>query len=89
MMQNCPNQQQLLNWINMISFAIQDTQLYLDTHADDQEALEYFCHFHKLRLEALEEYARRFTPLTIDTVTCSEDQWKWVMDKWPWERGVC
>lgn len=88
-MQNRPSQQQLLNWINMISFALVDAQLYLDTHADDQEALAYFCHFHKLRIEALEEYSRRFTPLTIDSITDSEQEWRWVQDKWPWERGVC
>lgn len=89
MMQNRPSQQQLLNWINMISFTLVDAQLYLDTHSDDQEALEYFNHFHKLRLEALEEYSRRFTPLTIDSIADNEQEWRWVQDKWPWERGAC
>lgn len=88
-MQNRPNQQQLLNWINMVSFAIQDTLLYLDTHTDDKEALAYFKHFQKLRKEALEEYATRFTPLTIDSVQSCEQEWKWSQDKWPWERGGC
>lgn len=89
MMQNRANQKQLLNWINVVSFAVVDSTLYLDSHPTDKEAMEYFNHFSKLRNEALKEYSERFTPLTIDCVNEDEDNWKWVNDKWPWERGGC
>lgn len=84
-----PNKQQLLNWIDMISFALVETALYLDTHPEDNEAAEFYTHFLRMRREAMEEYSKRFTPLTLDTVSCEEDYWKWVRDKWPWERGAC
>ena len=51
--------------------------------------MEFYNHFLKMRREALEEYSAQFTPLTIDEVNCEEDYWKWVKDKWPWERGEC
>ncbi len=89
MMQNRPNQQQMLVWIDMISFTLCETALYLDTHPEDKEAMEYYNHFLKMRREALAEYSSRFTPLTLDEVNCEEDYWKWVKDKWPWERGDC
>lgn len=88
-MQNHPNKQQMLNWIDMVSFTLYETALYLDTHPTDKEALEFYNHFLGMRNEALAEYSSRFTPLTLDNVYCGDDYWKWVNDKWPWERGEC
>ena len=34
------SQKQLLQWINMVSFAVNDITLYLDTHPDEEEALK-------------------------------------------------
>lgn len=89
MMQNKPTRQQMLNWIDMVSFTLYDVALYLDTHPEDREAMEYYDHFLRLRKEALCEYSAAYTPLTLDEVHGSEDYWKWVKDKWPWERGNC
>ena len=38
-MKNFPSRKELLNHINTVSFAVDDIQLYLDTHPDDEEAL--------------------------------------------------
>ena len=35
------NRNQLLQWINEVSFAVTDISLYLDTHPDDKEALAF------------------------------------------------
>lgn len=86
---NHQNQQQLMDWINQCSFVLNDVLLYLDTHPCDQEAMNYFQHFHQMRLEALEEYARKYTPLTLDSISSCQDQWEWVYGKWPWEGGNC
>ena len=44
-MMNIPmNQQQLFAWINEISFVVKDIILYLDTHPEDEEAMNYFNH---------------------------------------------
>lgn len=86
---NVQGQKQLMNWIDQISFVLDDTLLYLDTHPHDQEALAYFQHFHKMRKEAIEEYGRKYSPLTLDSITSSQDKWEWVYGKWPWEGGDC
>lgn len=83
------NQKQLLAWIDQCSFALDDVLLYLDTHPHDQEALSYFEHFHKLRNEALSEYAHKYGPLTLDSAASCQDKWEWVYGKWPWEGGNC
>lgn len=84
------SQKELLCFINEVSFAVYETILYLDTHPDDQEAMEFFKKHNHLREHALKEYARRFGPLTISTV-CDHDNscWKWMNQPWPWEGGDC
>ena len=78
---------QLMQLINEVSFAVNDMNLYLDTHPDDQ-----MCHGiydrsrFRIREEALKEYAMYYGPLTIATADddCSTS-WDWVMQPWPWE----
>lgn len=80
-------QKNLLFYIDAVSFAALDASLYLDTHPNDAEALEYFHHFNKARQQALHEYAVRFGPLTLNG-TQTDDTWKWATQPWPWE-GDC
>lgn len=47
------SRQELLQWINAVSFAVNDVTLFLDTHPDDAEALEYFEEFRTQRTRAL------------------------------------
>ena len=61
------SQKQLLQWINMVSFAVNDITLYLDTHPDDEEALNYLKHYKELRKQGLRAYADQYGPLTIDS----------------------
>lgn len=90
MMQKCQmNHQQLMHYINLVSFAVVEANLFLDTHPNNREAREYFDYYNKERNEALEEYGRRFSPLTISTVPSCEEKWKWVYGPWPWEGGEC
>lgn len=50
---NQMEQVKLFQWINMVSFAVNDIVLYLDTHPTDQKALSYFNHFREVRMKAL------------------------------------
>lgn len=78
------DKQKLRHYIDAVSFAVDEAKLFLDTHPDDKEALEYFDNYNKARNRALSEYAIYFSPLTISTV--SEDRcWQWAKDPWPWE----
>ena len=80
------SKEELLDRINQVSFAVNELTLFLDTHPDHEEARAYFEEKSALRNEALEEYARSYGPLTIDTAndTCSRS-WEWVSQPWPWE----
>jgi spore coat protein JB len=89
MAQRQPTRQQMLDWVDMVSFAVQDVNLYLDTHPTDPEALAYFQEYSRLRNQALEDYASMYGPLTIDTARVCQQQWEWVNDPWPWEGGAC
>lgn len=88
MMTNQMNQAQLLHWIDMVSFAVMEITLYLDSHPCDEEAIKYFNHYAALRRTALMEYSEKYGPLTIDTAT-PENYWAWAEQPWPWEGGNC
>ena len=89
-MTNQPSRKELLHYINVVSFAVDDVMLFLDTHPCNEQALAYFDEYSKLRNQALKEYAKCYGPLTIDTAssTCG-DRWKWINEPWPWQEGGC
>ena len=89
MPQKQPTRRQMLDWVNMVSFAVQEANLYLDTHPEDQEALAYIQEYTRLRNQALGEYASMYGPLTVDAARGSQQMWEWVNGPWPWEGGAC
>lgn len=86
---NRPDQAELLNFINEVSFAVNDILLYLDTHPCDEEALAFYRENVAKRNAALKKYAKFFSPLTVDTADdAASDSWTWVTSPWPWEGGI-
>ena len=71
------------------SFAVQEANLYLDTHPSDQAALAYFQEYNQLRCQALNDYAALYGPLTIETARGGRGKWEWVNRPWPWEGEDC
>ena len=65
------NRRELLDEINRVSFAVNDVTLFLNTHPDNQEALEYFEKCNKKRQAALRKYADQYAPVTVDSA-CTE-----------------
>ena len=66
--------------IGQSAFAAYDTLLYMDTHPQDQEAMAYYHKQAGIRREAMEEYARRFGPLTMDLIDETDcHSWEWMM----------
>lgn len=84
---NQHDKEALLQFINEVSFAITDINLFLDTHPCDEDALEYYEKYKELRLEALNEYAKYYGPLLADNVETKCGRWQWVEGPWPWEGG--
>lgn len=87
-MNQAKNRQELLSWINKVSFMAYDMALYLDTHPDDQQALEFFQKYSQLRRQALDTYASQYGPLNMDVIN-NDDHWYWSTQTWPWEGGYC
>ena len=69
--------------LQTIAFAIQELALYLDTHREDQEALELYRSYQQMYEKCSEEYAKRFGPMTHKMPM--EGPYTWLDDPWPWE----
>lgn len=84
------NRASLLAYIDQVSFAAYEAALYLDTHPDCQNGLQYFRDHNEKRNLALKEYAKLYGPLTLAQADESCDAyWQWVNQPWPWEGGNC
>ena len=77
------NRRELFEYINQISFAVDDVKLFLDTHPENQKALDYFQKYKEKRMEALKEYAE------VYAVSENSDCWNWINEPWPWQEGGC
>jgi len=87
-MRNSNSQMSALDHVNAVSFAAIDIALFLDTHPDNCEALEKYNYYCNLRNQAVAEYSKRFSPLTLSNA-CGSKKWDWVNTPWPWEGGNC
>lgn len=81
------DKKELLSYINVYGFAVDDTVLYLDTHLDCKEALNYYEMVSRKYQEAVAMYETTYGPLRASGVECN-NEWTWIRDPWPWE-GVC
>lgn len=75
----------LLKQIQMYDFCIDDISIYLDSHPNCKEGLEFFKKYNELRKVACAEYAEKYGPLSINAVN-STQKWTWISDPWPWEK---
>lgn len=74
----------LMQFITEVSFALDDVTLFLDTHPNDREALDYYKKYRIQRIQAIKEYENCYGPITKFGVE-SDDKWTWICDPWPWE----
>lgn len=70
--------------LQVLMFAIQELALYLDTHQDDQEALELYQAYQQMYHKGMMEYQKDRHPLNHAT-PCTGRNYKWIQDPWPWE----
>ncbi len=75
----------LMKRINMLSFAVDEAVLFLDTHPEDREALRFYHEMNAQRQKAVAEYTAEYGPLTAGSVTNAE-RWTWVDSPWPWQK---
>ena len=75
----------LMRAIKKYDFALYELNLYLDTHPHCSNALAYFRKYKDLRDKAVEEYNKKYGPVTADQ-TNTDEGWKWVDEPWPWQQ---
>ena len=67
-----------------LDFAINELGLYLDTHREDQEALQLYTNYVTLAKEGRQRYEAAYGPLQQTSVTLSGG-YTWLDDPWPWD----
>lgn len=73
-----------LTELQALGFAIQELALYLDTHREDQEALQVYREYQKMYNHCRREYLKKRGPLNHYQDSDSKE-YQWLDDPWPWE----
>ncbi len=84
MMKNLNAQQSLLRRLQIQGFALDDVKLFLDTHPDNQLALDYYNKYQAMRDQTYKEYTDTYGPMSAERANVT-DRWTWVDTPWPWE----
>ena len=74
----------MLHQLQALSFAIQELGLYLDTHADDAEAVELFRQYTELYETGMSPYQENCGPL-FQKQAVRDGAYTWNNTPWPWE----
>ena len=78
-------QAELLTYIDSLSFACIDLNLYLDVNSDDRSAIELFNQYRIQKNNLIKEYQNKFGPLLLNSDSLNTYPWSWNDKPWPWE----
>ena len=67
-----------------IGFVVHELGLYLDTHAEDDEAFALFQSFLAMQKEARRRIIEICGPMK-KTALIGADRYTWLLDPWPWD----
>ena len=76
----------LMTQVSEAGFAVDDIILYLDTHPNDSNALQFYREVSARYRAAKSAYEAKFGPLTTEQVNI-QNGWIWEQGPWPWEGG--
>lgn len=77
------NQAALQEQLMEVGFVLVETNLYLDTHPDDENALRLHNTFSQKYKELVYLYESQFGPLKFTSM--SVFPWQYVEEPWPWD----
>ncbi len=78
-------QAELLTYIDSLTFAAHDLNLYLDNFPNDQQMIQKFNDFRMQANQAIENYENAYGPLFVNSNANSVTPWAWDNRPWPWE----
>ncbi len=77
---------ELLREIQISTFEAVETNLFLDTHPNNQEAIAALKNYEAKRESAIEEYESVYGPiLAYGANTDNSKGYAWVLEPFPWE----
>jgi spore coat protein JB len=71
-----------------LGFVMTEVLLYLDTHPNDSEAIEYYAEMRQRYNEAVEAYESVIGPLSFNR-TGADNYFDWAATPLPWEKEGC
>lgn len=79
-------QAELLTYVDALTFAMIDLNLYLDVYPNDREALELFNQYRMQTDEYTKKYESKYGPLELTSNSLNTFPWAWDNTPWPWEK---
>lgn len=79
-------QAELLTYVDALTFAMIDLNLYLDIYPNDREALELFNQYRMQADEYTKKYESKYGPLELTNNSLNTFPWAWDNAPWPWEK---
>lgn len=79
------NQRHMRHMIDAKEFAMLELALYLDTHPDDQQALQMRRQLQAETAELRNQYEARYGRLVVTHNDVEGPCWSWVENPWPWD----
>ena len=76
-------QAELLTKVDAYCFAMNDINLYLDTHPNDRDMINLFKDISSNSKVVIDEYEKKYGPLFVDS--SEKYPWSWNSSPWPWE----
>lgn len=70
--------------LQSLGFVLLELALYLDTHPDDEKALEMYRNYQRMYHDNAMRFSENCMPLNHATPV-HDKQYTWLRDPWPWE----
>ncbi len=74
-----------LERLRELEFALLETNLYLDGHPNNRKALDFYKKTKAARDVAYDDYVKNVGPMFAADVR--QDYWSWINDPWPWQHS--
>ncbi|MBW8349111.1 spore coat protein CotJB [Bacillus sp. IITD106] len=75
----------LMQELQEVDFVIVELALYLDTHPNDQEAIQQYNAYVQMKNNVKNQFEKEFGALTSFGSSYSKYPWDWKEAPWPWQ----
>lgn len=80
-------QAEMLTYIDALSFACIDLNLYLDVFPNNQQLIDLYNQYNMQKKELMEQYQTKFGPIILSSSSLNSYPWAWDDKPWPWENS--